>query len=69
MESRWGRDFLHPVQTGSDAHTAFYTMGTESFSEVKWPGRGADYPHHLAPRLKKGYSYTSIPPLVLHVLF
>ena len=29
----------------------------------KRPGRGFDYPPHLAPRLKKEQSYTSPPPL------
>jgi len=28
---------------------------------VKWPGRGAEHPPHLALRLKKEYSYTSTP--------
>jgi hypothetical protein len=39
------------------------TMGTGSFSGVKRPGRGVDHLPHLAPRLKKEYSYTSTPPL------
>jgi len=42
-----------PVQTGPGAHPAFYTMGTGPLPEVKRPGRGADHPPHLAPRLKK----------------
>ena len=36
-------------------------MGTESFLGVQRPGRGVDRPPHLAPRLKKEQSYTSIP--------
>jgi len=28
-------------------------MGTGSFMGVKRPGRGADHPFHLAPKLKK----------------
>jgi hypothetical protein len=42
-----------PVQTGPRAHPASYTMGTGSFLGVKRPGRGAEYPPHLASRLKK----------------
>ena len=42
-----------PVQTGSEAQPASYTMGTGSFPEVKRPGRGVDHPPHLAPRLQE----------------
>ena len=28
IESRWRRDFLHPIQTGPVARPASYTMGT-----------------------------------------
>jgi len=38
IESRWGRDFP-PIQTGTGAHPASYTMGTGSFLWVKC-GRG-----------------------------
>jgi hypothetical protein len=34
-------------------------MGTGSFPEVKWPVRRVDHPPHLAPTLKKEWSYTS----------
>ena len=44
IESRWGRDFPHSVQTRPGAHPASYTMGTGSLPEVKRPGRGADHP-------------------------
>ena len=44
-------------------------MGTGSFPGVKRPGRGVDHPPHLAPRLKKEYSYTTTPLLGLHDLF
>ena len=41
-----------------------------SFTGVKRPERGNDHPHHLAPRLRKEYSYTSPSPLLgLHCLF
>jgi hypothetical protein len=51
------------------AHPASYTMGTGSFPGVKRPGRGVERKPHLAPRLKKEYSYTSTPPLGLRGLF
>ena len=57
MESRWGD------QPGS------HIMGTGSFPGVKLPGRGADHPPHPAQRLKKEYSSTSVPSLVLSGLF
>ena len=66
-ESQWGRDFP-PVQTGPGAHPASYTMGTGSFLGVNRPKRGVDRPPHLAPKLKKEYSYTSTPPLGLRGL-
>jgi len=36
-------------------------MGTGSFPEVKRLMRVVDQPPHLAPKLKKVYSYTSTP--------
>jgi len=68
IESRWWARFSAPVQTGPGDHTASYTMSTGSFLGVKRPGRGADHPPHIAPRLKKEYSYTSTPPLGLRGL-
>jgi len=47
------RDFPLPYRPALGAYPAFYTMGTGSFPLVKWPGRGADHPSHLAPRLKE----------------
>ena len=41
------------VQTDPGADPTSYTVGTESFPGVKWPGRGVDHPPHLAQRLKK----------------
>jgi hypothetical protein len=35
IESRWGRDFSAPVQTGPGAHPASCTVGTGSFPGVK----------------------------------
>jgi len=62
IESRWGRDFPHPSRSFLGAHPASYTMGTGSFPGVKRPGRSVDHPLHLAPRLKKEYSYTYSSP-------
>jgi hypothetical protein len=39
-----GARFLVPVYTVPEAHPASYTVGTESFSGVKRPGRVVDYP-------------------------
>ena len=39
-----GTSFSLPVQNGSKAHPASYTMGTGSFPGVKRPGRGVDHP-------------------------
>ena len=44
IESRWGARFSAPIQTGPRAYPASYTVGTESFTKVKRPGRGADHP-------------------------
>jgi len=62
IKSRWGAIFSAPVKTGPGSHPASYTMGTRSLPGVKQPGCGVDHPTHLAPRLKKEYSYTSTPP-------
>jgi len=40
-----GARFSAPVQPGSEAHPASYTMGTGSFQGVKRPGRGVDHTH------------------------
>ena len=49
----WAVTFPAPVQTSPWAHPASYKMGTWSFSGVERPGRGADNPPHLPPRLNK----------------
>ena len=65
-----GRDFSHPPRPALGAHPASYTMGIGSlFPGVKRPGHGVNHPAHLAPRLKKEYSYTSSPPPSLRGLF
>jgi len=44
-------------------------MGTGSFPGVKQPGPGVDHHHHLVPRLKKEWNYTSTPRLSLRGIF
>ena len=39
-----GAIFSAPVQTGPEAHTASYTMGTVSFPGVERPVRGIEHP-------------------------
>jgi hypothetical protein len=53
---------LHNVQTGSGAHPASYSMGTEvSFSGVKRPEHEAV----ISPSSADVCSYTSTPPYIL----
>jgi hypothetical protein len=42
-----------PVQTGPGAHPVSYTLGTESFSRVKWPGPGVDPPSQSSGAVKE----------------
>jgi len=48
-----GVRFSAPVQTGSEAHPASYTMGTGSFPGVKWPGCGIDHPPPSSAEVKE----------------
>ena len=61
IESRWGARFSAPVQTGPEAHPALLYNEHRVFLREKRPGRGVHHPPHLAPRLKKEYSYTCTP--------
>jgi hypothetical protein len=54
--------FSAPVHTGTGAHTT-------SLQSLPRPGRSVRHHHHLALRLKKKESYTSIPLLGTHSLF
>ena len=45
--------FFIPVQTGPGTHPTSYTMGTGSFPEVKWPGRGVDHPSPSSAEIKE----------------
>jgi hypothetical protein len=51
IESRWGRDFPAPVQSGPVAHPASYTMDTGSF-----PGRGVDHSPTSSAEVKESVS-------------
>jgi len=64
----WAR-FSALVQTDPGAHLASYTMSTGYFPEGKAAEVALTTHPHLAPRLRKEYSYTSIPPLGLRGLF
>ena len=44
IESRWGRDFLHPFTPTLGPTQPPILMGTGSFPGVKRPGRGVDHP-------------------------
>ena len=61
IESRWRRDFPHPsIQAlGSTQPPIQWVPGLSSWEKL--PGRGVEHPPHLALRLKKLYSYTSVP--------
>jgi hypothetical protein len=61
-----GAKFSAPVQTGPGAHSATCTMDTGPFPGVKRPGRGADHPPLLAPRLRMSRALPLLPsrPLV-----
>jgi hypothetical protein len=59
-----------PVQTGLGVYPASCTMGTGSLSQGQSDQDVALTAHpHLAPRIKKEYSYTSTPCLGVHGLF
>jgi hypothetical protein len=60
-----GARFFAHVQTGPGVHPASCTMGTGKYPGVKRPGRGADHPPPLAPRLRMS---RAIPLLSLWAL-
>jgi len=60
-----GARFSSPVQTGSEAHPASYTMGTASFPGLKRPGRGVDHPPPSSAEVKETvqlYFYSASRP-------
>jgi hypothetical protein len=66
IESQWGEErFSAPVQTGSEAHPASYTIGTGYFPGVKRPGRGGDHPPPSSAEVKESvelYHYSPFGP-------
>ena len=69
IESRWGRDFSAPVQTGPGAHPASCTMGTGSFLGVK-SGRGMTLTPHplLVPWSRKSRAIPLFPLLAVRLV-
>ena len=62
IESRWVRDFPHPVQTGPGAHPASCTMGTGSFPGVNSsPGMTLNPHSLLVSWLWKGSAIPLLP--------
>jgi hypothetical protein len=69
IDSQWRARFSAPVQTGPGPTQPPVQWVPRLFPEgVKRPGCGVDNSTHLAPWLKKEYSYTSNIPLSLHGL-
>jgi len=57
--------FSAPVQTGSGAHPATYTLGAGSFPGLKRPGRGVDHPSLSSSEVKERierYLYSPFGP-------
>jgi hypothetical protein len=69
IESRWGQIFHICPNWPWGLRSLLYIGYHVSFPGVKWPGHGDDHPPHLALRLKKELSYTSVHHLGLHGLF
>jgi len=66
IESRWEARFSAPVQTGSGAHPASYTMGNRFFPGIKRPDRGVDHPLPSSAEVKERvelYLYSPSGPL------
>ena len=66
IESLWGARFSAPIQTGSEAHPASYTVGTGSFQGVKRPARGVHHPPVSSAEVKERvelYLYSPSGPL------
>jgi hypothetical protein len=69
IESRWRARFSAPVQIGPEAQPTSCIVGTGSLSRGLSGRRMALTAHpQLAPKLRKEYSYTSVPPLDLFMI-
>jgi hypothetical protein len=53
IESRWGRVFSHPSRPALRPTQLPIQWVTGLCRGVERPGRGVDYPAHLAPKLRK----------------
>jgi hypothetical protein len=53
IESRWGRDISHMSRPALGPTQPPVQWVPFYFPGLKQPGRGVDYPPHLAPKLKK----------------
>jgi len=66
IKSQWRARFSTPVQTSSEAHPAFCTMGIGSSPGVKQLGRGVDSPPPSSAEVKgrvELYLYSPSGPL------
>ena len=61
--------FSAPVQTGSEAHLASYTMGIVPFLGVQRPGRGTDHSPPSSAEVKEGVKLYATSPVGLCGLF
>jgi hypothetical protein len=64
-----GTRYSAPVQTGLETHHVSFTTGTESFSGVKRPRCGVNYPHPSSAEVKERVELYLYSPLGLHILF
>jgi hypothetical protein len=64
-----GEIFRAPTERPWGLPSLFYNRYWVSLPGVKPSGRGVDHPFHSNTEGKKEDSYTSTPPLGLHVLF
>jgi len=63
IQSQWGWDFPHLIQTGPDPHPASYTMGTGTVPGVNRMGRGVDHPPpHMVKFKERVELYVYSPP-------
>ena len=62
-----GSRFSAPVQTGPEAHSASYTMGTGFFPGVKMSGRSVDHPPSFSADVKERVQLYLLLPLWVFV--